>query len=90
MSLEQQVGQLMGHAEAQNKKLDRVVDGMEKIIPVLATHEEKHKDLDNLWIPQIKDTTAKFDRLDGAFKLACYIGSAVVAVAGILVVFIGH
>lgn len=79
--LHQKVGELIGEVRGQNERMDRVLD----LIPVVAKHEEKHKDLDENWIPQIKDHEKQITRLFAALKWTGTILGGGATLLGIIV-----
>lgn len=81
--LNQQVGELIGHVKGQNDKIDRVLD----LIPVVAKHEEKHKDFEENWLPLIKDSDKQITRLFSALKWTGSILGGCATLAGIIVAF---
>lgn len=84
MSVEIQIGEIRGEQKAQGEKLDRVLDGMERIIPVLATHAEKHRDFEENWQPKIEEHEKKVNWVIGAFKVVSALFTSIGVIAGIV------
>lgn len=81
--LHQKVGELIGEVRGQNDKLDRVLD----MIPVVAKHEEKHKDIEENWIPQIKSHETQINRIYGALKWTGMVLGGIATFAGVASAF---
>lgn len=81
--LNQQVGELIGLVKGQNDKIDRVTD----LIPVVAKHEEKHKDFEENWLPVIKDSEKQITRLFSALKWTGTLLGGGATLIGIIVGF---
>lgn len=77
--IEERLGELTASVRAQNESLERVVD----LIPVVATHEQRHDDFDENWKPLIKDHEKRINWVVGAFKVLGAIGTSLGVIAGI-------